>query len=386
MRARSFSALFGILAFFMAGMAAVLSGCASGHKQFAYVVGPGTNEVFEFRSERSGTLAPLGTPNFAVGSNPISLAAHTSGDFLYIANFSGNNLTQLDINRSNGNLSVPATTSIVVPVNPPNIFPTGNGPVSVAMSPTGPFLFVANQISGDISSYTVDPGSGSLTPKALTSVVFVPPPPAPPPPVSNPNSIAVSPKGDLLFVANPTQGTVAVLTIDAKGVLGYAAGSPFAVGAGAAPTQLAVEHSGKFLYVTDPAHNAVLGFAIQGGGSLTPINGSPFIAGALPKGLAIDPQGALLYVANTGSNNVSGFAIDSTSGALGAVSGSPFATGGVGPAAVAVDSTTSFVYVGEQTSHDVAAFSIGADGALKPIAGSPFGAATSASSIVVVTR
>ena len=384
MRARSFSALFGILAFSMAGMAALLSGCASGHKQFAYVVGPGTNEVFEFRAERTGTLAPLGTPNFAVGSNPISLAAHTSGDFLYIADFSGNDVTQLDINKSNGNLSVPVTTSIVVPVNPPNIFPTGNGPISVAMSPTGPFLFVANQISGDISSYTVDPGSGSLTPKALTLVVA--PPPGPPPPVSNPNSIAVSPKGDLLFVANPTQGTVAVLTIDANGVLGYAAGSPFSVGAGATPTQLAVEHSGKFLYVTDPAHNAVLGFAIQSGGSLSPINGSPFVAGALPTGLAIDPQGALLYVANKGSNNVSGFVIDATSGALGAISGSPFATGGVGPSAVAVDSTTSFVYVAEQTSHDVASFSIGANGALKPVAGSPFGAATAASSIVVVTR
>ncbi len=384
MRARSFSALFGVIAFLMAGMAAFLSGCASGHKQFAYLVGPGTNEVFEFRAERTGTLAPLGTPNFAVGSNPISLAAHTSGDFLYIADFSGNDVTQLDINKSSGNLSVPVTTSIVVPVNPPNIFPTGNGPVSVAMSPTGPFLFVANQISGDISEYTVDPGSGSLTPKALLSVVFVPPPPAAPPPVSNPNSIALSPKGDLLFVANPTQGTVAVLTVDTKGVLGYAAGSPFSVGG--TPTAVAVEHSGKFLYVTDPANNAVRGFAIQGGGALSPINGSPFVAGALPTGLAIDPQGALLYVANKGSNNVSGFAIDASSGALGPINGSPFATGGVGPAAVAVDSTTSFVYVGEQTSHDVAAFSIGGNGALKPIAGSPFSAATTASSIVVVQR
>jgi len=386
MRARSFSALFGILAFLVAGMAALMSGCASGHKQFVYVVGPGTNEVFGFRAERTGKLAPLGTPNFAVGSNPISLVAHTSGDFLYIADFSGNDVTQLDINKSNGNLSVPATTSIVVPVNPPNIFPTGNAPASVAMSPTGPFLFVANQLSGDISSYTVDPGSGSLTPKALTLVVAPPPSPAPPPPVSNPNSIAVSPKGDLLFVANPVQGTVAVLTIDAKGVLGYAAGSPFSMGAGATPAQLAVEHTGKFLYVTDPAHNAVLGFAIQGGGALSPINGSPFIAGAQPSGLAIDSQGALLYVANKGSNNVSGFAIDANSGALGAISGSPFATGGVGPAAVAVDSTTSFVYVGEQGSHDVVAFSIGGNGALKPIAGSPFGAATAATSIVVVRR
>jgi hypothetical protein len=53
---------------------------------------------------------------------------------------------------------------------------------------------------------------------------------------------------------------------------------------------------------------------------------------------------------------------------------------------VAVDSTTSFVYVGEQGSHDVAAFTIGGNGSLKPVAGSPFGAATAALSIVVVRR
>src|ERR1700704_73952 len=107
MRARTFLALFGVMVFLTVGIAAFLTGCASGHKQFAYVVGPGTNEVFEFRVQDNGTLAPLGTPNFAVGSNPVGVTAHTSGDFLYIADFSGNDVTLLDINKSNGNLSVP---------------------------------------------------------------------------------------------------------------------------------------------------------------------------------------------------------------------------------------------------------------------------------------
>jgi 6-phosphogluconolactonase len=129
-----------------------------------------------------------------------------------------------------------------------------------------------------------------------------------------------------------------------------------------------------------------LGFSIQSGGALAPINGSPFAAGAAPVGLGIDPQGALLFAANSGSNSVSAYAIDSNSGALGAVSGSPFATGGVGPSAVAVDANTSFVYVTEQTSHDIAAFSIASNGALKAITGSPFGVATAASAITVVRR
>jgi 6-phosphogluconolactonase len=375
MKARTFSALFGFIMFLAVCAAGVLSGCASGHKQFAYVVGPGTNEVFEFRVQSNGLLVPLGSPNFAVGSNPDALTPHTSGDFLYTADFSGNDVTLLDINASSGNLSVPVSTSIVQPNNPPNVFTTDVGPVAVAMSPTSPFLFTANQTAGSVSAFTVDPGAGGLT--LIGNFLITTP--------SHPSGLAVSPKGDFLWVVNGTEGTVAAFAIGSNGALTQA-GAPVSLGAGATPAAIAAEHSGRFLYITDTAHNAVLGFSIQSGGALTAINGSPFVAGAAPTGLGIDPQGVFLYVANSGSNNVSAFAIDSTSGALGAVSGSPFATGGVGPSAVAVDSTTSFVYVTDQTSHDIAAFNIFSNGALKAMTGSPFGVATAATAITVVRR
>jgi 6-phosphogluconolactonase len=377
MRAGGFKAFFGGIAFLAVCAAGFLSGCASGHKQFVYVAGPGTNETFEFRVQPNGSLVPLGTPNFPVGSNPVALKPHTSGDFLYVADFSGNDVTLLDINQSNGNLSVPVSISIVNPVNPTNIFATDKGPVSLAMSPTAPFLFAVNQTAGDVTAYTVDPGTGSLGVLAGSPFPIVP--------ASHPSSMAISPKGDFLYIANATEGTIAVFNIAGNGVLAQA-GIPTSVGAGATPTSIAVEHSGRFLYVTDPAHNAVLGFSIQTGGALSPITGSPFLAGAAPAGLGIDPQGALLFVANSGSNNVSAYAIDPNSGALGQVTGSPFATGGVGPSAVAVDTETSFVYVTEQGSHDIAALAIASNGALQPVKGSPFGVATAATAITVVRR
>jgi 6-phosphogluconolactonase (cycloisomerase 2 family) len=379
MRVRTISAICGVAGIFAVCVAVFLSGCANSHNQFAYVVGQGTNEVFEFALKTNGTLAPLGTPNFAVGSNPSSVTAQTAGNFLYIAAFAGNDVTLLDINRGNGNLSVPVSNSIVVPVNPPNIFATGTGPISMAMSPKAPFLYVANQTSGDITAFTVDPGSGSLGVVAGSPFLITP--------ASHPQALAVSPRGDFLFVANPGQGTVAAFAIGSNGALAAVAGSPFAMGAGATPTAVAVGGDGRFLYVADTAHNAVLGFAVQTNGTLSAINGSPFAAGAAPSGLGIDPQGALLYAANFASNNVSAYVIDSASGALGPVAGSPFATGGVGPSAVAVNSTTTAVYVTDQTSHDIAAFAISSNGALKPIVGSPFNVATSASSIsLVVTQ
>jgi 6-phosphogluconolactonase (cycloisomerase 2 family) len=377
MRAGKLKAFYGGIVFLALCAAGFLSGCASGHKQFVYVAGQGTNEAFEFRLQSNGALVPLGTPNFPVGSNPAALMPHTSGDFLYVADFSGNDVTLLDINQSSGNLSVPVSNSIVSPVNPRNIFATDIGPVSLAMSPTSPFLYAVNQTSGNVTAYTVDPGSGSLGVVSGSPFPIVP--------ASHPAAVAIAPAGNFLFVANGTEGTIAVFSIGAKGVLAQA-GLPVSVGAGATPASIAVEHSGRFLYVTDSAHNAVVGFAIQSNGALNPISGSPFAAGAAPLGLGIDPQGALLYVANSGSNTVSAYAIDSSSGALGAVSGSPFPTGGVGPSAVAVDSDTSFVYVTEQTSHDIAAFSIATNGALQTVKGSPFGVATSASTITIVRR
>jgi 6-phosphogluconolactonase len=376
MRARIISALCVSAAILTICVTGFLTGCASGHKQFAYVIGVGTNEVFELRAQSNGVLAPLGTPNFPGGSNPTGVIGHTSGDFLYVSDFSGNDVTLLDINQSTGNLSVPVSNSVVTPIAPPNVFNTDLGPIGLVMSPTAPFLYTANQTAGDVSGFTVDPGAGGLTSTGAPLVIT---------PASHPSAIAISPLGNFLFVANATEGTVAVLAVGNTGVLTQT-GPPTSMGVGATPNALAVEHSGHFLYVADTANNVVLGFAIGSSGGLTPISGSPFATGAQPKGLTIDPQGALLYTANAGSNNVSGFVIDSSSGALGAVTGSPFATGGVGPSAVAVDATTSLLYVTEQTTHDVAAFSISGNGALKPIAGSPFGVATAATSIGLVLR
>src|SRR5438309_9130408 len=85
MRAGAFKAFYGGIAFLAVCAAGFLSGCASGHKQFVYVAGPGTNETFEFRIQADGSLAPLGTPHFPVGSNPVARKPDTFCDLLYMA-------------------------------------------------------------------------------------------------------------------------------------------------------------------------------------------------------------------------------------------------------------------------------------------------------------
>ena len=224
-------------------------------------------------------------------------------------------------------------------MNPTNIFATDKGPVSLAMSPTAPFLFVANQTAGNITAYTVDPGTGSLVAIQASPVRRVSPFPIAP--ASHPSSVAISPKGDFLYVANATEGTIAVFNINGKGVLA-AAGSPVSVGTGATPTSIAVEHSGRFLYVTDSAHNAV--------------RDSPFrpverfllsMARLLPparrrSGWALIRRERFCMLPTEDPTMFPPIAIDASSGALGPVNGSPFPTGGVGPSAVAVDADHFF--------------------------------------------
>lgn len=345
-----------------------LTSCITGHKQFIYVTGPGTNEVFQFKIHDNGTFTALDPASVGVGSNPVSVVLQPAGNFAYISNFAGNDVTLLAVNRGNGALSVPAATSPIPPPTPTNIFSAGTGPISMAMAPSGTFLFVLNQGSSDISGFAIDPTTGSL------SVVNGSPFPS----GCSGSSLAMTPKADTLFVTCPVAGTIEALTITGKGVLS----APTQVsGPSGAPTFASVDPTGRFLYAADPM-NGVLAFSIGSNGALSAISGSPFVAGTQPVALAATPQGSLLYVANHGSNSVSAFVIDSNSGALGVVSGSPFVTGGQGPSFVAASGR--FLYVADQLTNDIAAFAINNNGSLTPVPNSPFNIATSPVSIALI--
>ena len=88
--------------------------------------------------------------------------------------------------------------------------------------------------------------------------------------------------------------------------------------------------------------------------------------------LAPPLRAQFVYVTNETSNNVSAYSIGAD-GALTPVPGSPFAAG-IQSYSVAVDPTGKFAYVPNFNSANVSAYSIGADGALTQLTGSPFAA------------
>lgn len=242
-------------------------------------------------------------------------------------------------------------------------------------------------------------------------------------------ALAITPNNAYLYVGSAAGG-IYVYTIGSNGAISIAnGGSPVATGV--SPSVLRVDPTGKFLLGADALVGNAYVFQIGTGGSLsaisssfvtlnatvpandmqiTPGGGVVFVScgtagiyalsfntstGALvqtknpllPKqsvdaifGMAITPSGNFLLAAETGIGAVRVFSIGSN-GSLSEVSGSPVKTG-TGPFGVLVDSTGSYAYVTNRTDGTISAFLLSNSGALTPIAGSPFATGTLPQQIV----
>ncbi len=155
-------------------------------------------------------------------------------------------------------------------------------------------------------------------------------------------------------------------------VAGYA-GAP----TGTAPVWVDADPNFKFLFVANSGSNDVSVLSINTtSGSLTPVSGAPFLSGVQPSSLLVVQSS--LYVTNAGDNTVSAFNWDQGTGALTPVHGSPFMVGNKPEALVTAGTdlahspTGTLLYVANQNSNNISAFVVESDGALTPVAGSPF--------------
>jgi 6-phosphogluconolactonase (cycloisomerase 2 family) len=143
---------------------------------------------------------------------------------------------------------------------------------------------------------------------------------------------------------------------------------------------------GTFVYTNnDPSdeRNSVSAFSVGSNGELTMVAGSPFATGGTGLGVGAIAANRIttaivkdfLYVANAGSNNVSAFSVNPATGFLTLVAGSPFATGGLADGygiSLATTPDDKFLIAANLSSENLTVYSIAANGALSPVAGSPF--------------
>ncbi len=274
----------------------------------------------------------------------------------------------------------------------------------VAVDPSARFAYAVDVDAGDVVSYRVEPG-GALTRLGALHVG------------GSPQSIAIHPGGDVLYVGVDTPAVLALAIAD-DGTVSMPDGSSTSLDS--APAYLAIDAEGRFLYASHSAAAGVSGLALDSAGAPSPIAGSPFFtsetifggalaiepntdvmlnarfalngfsidaSGALAlldgspfsndvgadptaTSVAIDPSGDFAYAVDMASGHVSGYALDASAGTLTAVPGSPFSA--ASPYSIAIDPSGRFVYVpGDAGS--IAGFARDATtGALSPVEGSPF--------------
>jgi 6-phosphogluconolactonase (cycloisomerase 2 family) len=263
--------------------------------------------------------------DYTTGSLPFSVAVDPTGRFLYVANYSSATVSMFVINQTNGTL------------NTKTDYTTGTNPYSVAVDPTGRFLYVANYSSNTVSMFVINQTDGTLNTKTDYTTG------------STPSGVNVDPTGRFLYVANFGSNTVSMFVINqTDGTLNTK--TDYTTGTN--PLSVNVDPTARFLYVANFGSNTVSMFVInQTDGTLN--TKTDYTTGTNPLSVAVDPTGRFLYVANYSSNTVSMFVINQTNGTLNTKTDY---TTGSNPYSVAVDPTGRFLYVANYGSNTVSMF------------------------------
>jgi 6-phosphogluconolactonase len=307
--------------------------CTTTSSRYVFATLPTSNAIVVYREDpASGGLVQLVGSPVTAGPAVQSLALHPSGKFLYAANSGQNNVSLYSV--SAGSLTETAART-----------PAGTSPTLLAIDSAGAFLYVANAGSSDVSVFSINQTNGTLTPvtqlgSANTASIGL-----------SALNMAVAPSGNVLYVTgqgSTQQGGWIVAFPLTSGVLGSPlTGSPFTTGDN--PYGLAIAPGGGFLYTGNKTSSSISEFTINSDGTLTPLANSPIseVYNA-PVSLVIDKSGKYLYAANQGNGNLIGYSIGSD-GSLTLISTSPFVTG-TQPNFVAADPGGGYIFVGYGTS------------------------------------
>lgn len=290
--------------------------------QFLYAVDTPTHQIYGFAIQSgTGALNAIAGSPFPFPATPLAtgeLSTDPAGKYLYATDLFGSQVFVFQINGSTG-----ALTSVLG-----SPFTSGFYPQKGLANPATKFLEVSDigPGLGGISTYTIDPATGALTPGAGGALTWVS--------SAGANDIAMDSAGKYLYVAQGTlsSGGVDVLSLDpSTGFPTVVSGSPFLTGM--SPARIILHPSGKFLYTANDGDGTISAFSTNSStGMLTPVPGSPFSHEAAPPAggliffdIETDPAGRFLYATNQQTNSIAIYGIDQSTGALSSATQTPLA-------------------------------------------------------------
>jgi len=297
----------------------------------------------------------------------------TTTDFMYVANTSNTTASppsiagfSLTTTTTAATSTAAATSTLTLAATSGSAYSIGFVPSAMAITPANKFLYVGS-LTGGIYVYAINT-NGSITVQnngvAVASGIA--------------SALQVDTTGAYLIVASASLSTSnAVVTV-------YSIAS--STGLLTALGQLTVSKPGASNRMTIAANDVNVFLTLGTGGTeaftfnsttgaLTDVGNLATLAATnADQSVATNPSGTLAFITETGTAGVRVLTIGSNGG-LTEVSGSPFAAG-TGPTGIVVDASGSYVYVTNRTDNTVSGFVLAANGTLTPISGSPFATGT----------
>lgn len=234
-----------------------------------------------------------------------SLSPSPDGRFLFAASIFPGDVAGYTVDAATGNFDS-------VPGSPFGLPALTQEPLGIGSDPSGRLLFVTNLLfnnsftAGRLAVYSIDTGTGSIA--AVPGSPF--------PTGNEPVSLAVHPSGKFVYVPNESPGvatgTVSAFQVDVvTGTLASTSNSPFP--AGRSPAAIAIDPSGRFAYVpnlgvcsfsaaisTGPCSASISTYTIDTTTGLLNSIGAPEIPAGAPIAIAVAKAVAPLPLAING--------------------------------------------------------------------------------------
>jgi 6-phosphogluconolactonase len=254
----------------------------------------------------TGTFTPLNQQTCG-GDGPCHLTLDRAGRWLFVANYVSGSLGLLPVNED-GTLGPLADSAQHSGRGPDTERQDGPHTHSTKLSPDERFVIAADLGADKLYTYAFDRGNGKVTPRHETGSR----------PGAGPRHMVFHPNGDLLYVANELDNTVASYRYDEqvgslaeRQVIGtLPPGAPATTTA-----DIHITSAGDRLYVSNRGHDSIAAYDVGEDGELALIDIRP-CGGRTPRNFALSADERFLLVANQESNDVVVFPIEED-GAIG---------------------------------------------------------------------
>ena len=247
----------------------------------------------------------------------------------------------------------------------------GFTPTSEVVSVADNFLYVAGP--GAIYAYNIN-SDGSLTAPAAGAgqvIVFV-------------LSMDVTPDGNWLVALDGTQTQLDVYAINkSTGGLTLTSTVPYSVtGAQVLPKMVKVAANGSYIFAAlGTGGDLVFTFNTSTGAAVLVQKLAPISTQTSENAVAVDSTVSHLYIARSGQNGGLAEYTIGANGALTSVAGSPFAAGAQ-PLSVVLDSTGKYAYVANGSDGTISGYSVG-NGVATALNGSPYASGAQVQSLTL---